>query len=107
MDVSDPFALKAPAQVHIPSLSQLAWVHCGGGKHILDLMGGGHITIEPVEGKWSVGFTPKLPRIGGEPRRGSPYGRTQQLAYADDAERAVRTADAYAERRLARTSLQQ
>lgn len=107
VDVSDPFALKAPRQAHIPAVSQLAWVHCGQGKHVLELMGGGHVTIEPIEDKWSVSFTPKLPRIGGAPRRGSPYGRVQQLAYADDAERAVRTADAYVERRVARNSLRQ
>ncbi|GMK56632.1 hypothetical protein CspeluHIS016_0304720 [Cutaneotrichosporon spelunceum] len=107
VDVSDPFGLKGPRHVHIPALSQLAWVHCGGGKHILELMGSGHITIEPTEDKWSVSFTPKLPRIGGAPRRGSPYGRVQQLAYADDAERAVRTADAYVERRVGHSSLRQ
>ncbi|BEI90319.1 uncharacterized protein CcaverHIS019_0303890 [Cutaneotrichosporon cavernicola] len=107
VDVSDPFALKAPNHVHIPALSQLAWFHCGGGKCVLELMGGGHITIEPIEEKWSVSFTPKLPRIGGAPRRGSPFGRVQQLAFADDADRAVRTADAYVERRLTRNTLRQ
>ncbi|KLT45993.1 P-loop containing nucleoside triphosphate hydrolase protein [Cutaneotrichosporon oleaginosum] len=107
VDISDPFALKSPKQVHIPALSHLSWVHCGQGKHVLELMGSGHLTIEPIDDKWSVSLTPKLPRIGGVPRRGSPYGRVVQLAYADDAERAVRTADAYVERRMARNSLQQ
>ncbi|BEJ13358.1 hypothetical protein CspHIS471_0305320 [Cutaneotrichosporon sp. HIS471] len=107
VDVSDPFALKAPNHVHIPALSQLAWFHCGGGKCVLELMGGGHVTIEPIEEKWSVSFTPKLPRIGGAPRRGSPFGRVQQLAFADDANRAVRTADAYVERRVTHNTLRQ
>lgn len=108
VDVSDPFGLAStPAQVHIPALSPLAWVYCGGGRHVLELMGGGFVTIEPAEGMWSVTMTPKLPRFeSGAPRRGSPYARVQQLAYADDEERAVRTADAYVERRVGRVLIQ-
>jgi ATP-dependent helicase IRC3 len=107
VDISDPFALQTPKHVHIPTLSQLSWVHCGQGKYVLELMGGGHVTIEPLGDKWSVSMTPKLPRIDGAPRKGSPFGRVIQLAYAEDAERAVRTADAYVERRVARTAFKQ
>lgn len=106
IDSSDPFGLSSssPPTSHIPALSPLAWVHCGGGRYILELMGAGHVTVEPVERQWSVSFTPKLPvwDADGRAKRGSPYARVQQLAYADDAERAVRTADAFVERRSKR-----
>lgn len=108
IDSSDPFGLASPSLQthHIPKLSTLAWVHCGGGRHVLELMGGGFVTIEPVEGKWSVTMTPKLPSFqDGAPRRGSPFARVQQIAFAEDAERAVRTADAYVERRVPRDLL--
>lgn len=55
------------------------------------------MTVQPVDTKWSVAFVMKLPH---EMATRSPYARPQQVAYADSLDRALETADKFAEKRV-------
>jgi ATP-dependent helicase IRC3 len=54
IDYDNPFVLvnqsTGTPSPHILQLSRNAWVDCGGGIHVLECLGKGHIRIEPVTG---------------------------------------------------------
>lgn len=63
--------------------------------------GSGYILIEPAEGPglWSITYRHRLPA---ELRRQSMYSRVQQIAQAEDLERALQTADKWVEKKMGR-----
>lgn len=65
------------------------------------MAGNGYMLVEPANGpgSWSITYRHKLPA---ELRRQSIYSRVQQIAQADDLERALQTADKWVEKRMGR-----
>lgn len=50
-EYDDPFSLVGDSSgvPHIAMLSKYSWVACGNDIYVLDLMGHGHIRVEPIE----------------------------------------------------------
>ncbi|KAL1410248.1 putative ATP-dependent helicase IRC3 [Vanrija albida] len=99
VDSDDPFRLREESAPVVARMTPNAWVACGRGRYILEMMGLGYLAIEATTGsQWSIAFVQKLPRELVAPGR-SPYGRKQHIAMADDIQRAFETADQFASRR--------
>ena len=52
LEYENPFSMVSEVSSgapHVATLSKYAWVGCGGDVYVLDLMGKGHVRIEPQE----------------------------------------------------------
>lgn len=78
---------------YIRGISPFAWVGVGHGKYILTTNSGSYLTVEPVDSRFVIKFTQKLP-AGMKSK--SPFARPRTVAEAEDFEHAVRAADTYA-----------
>ncbi|KAK8861366.1 hypothetical protein IAR55_002185 [Kwoniella newhampshirensis] len=102
IDVDDPFHIASHTRPIINRVSKNAWVACGKTKYILELIGNGYISIDPgTIGAWAITFRPSIP-TGVLTNTKSPFGRVRVVGHADDLERALQTADKYAERIVGR-----
>jgi ATP-dependent helicase IRC3 len=103
--------------VHIYGLSPLAWVACGNGIYVLELLKKGHIRIEPNNlcnslddevtepleasmAHYVATFSPAswVNTSGGA----SPFLRSRVLLFAENLAAAVKGADSYVEQRIFR-----
>ncbi|WWD16731.1 hypothetical protein CI109_101162 [Kwoniella shandongensis] len=102
IDEDDPFRIASSTRPIVDKASKNAWVVCGKTKYILELIGNGYISIDPgIIGAWAITFRPSIPS-GILTNTKSPFGRVRVVGHADDLERALQTADKYAERTLGR-----
>ncbi|RXK37471.1 hypothetical protein M231_05294 [Tremella mesenterica] len=102
IDNEDPFGLSSRSYIPVKRMSTNAWVYCGKDKYALELMGNhGWISIERQEDEdtWCITYRRKLSRYS---KSRIPFARPIIVAYADDLERAMKSADAFAEKKLGR-----
>ncbi|KAI9632391.1 P-loop containing nucleoside triphosphate hydrolase protein [Dioszegia hungarica] len=101
LDHDDPFRLAKKGDAPLAVMSNSAWVNCGKSRYILELLDQGYMLVEPSPAAeaaaWSVNYRQKLPAYLGH---FSP--KVRQVALADTLERALQTADRYAEKKVGR-----
>ena len=116
-DHEDPFHRADDEGRHIYSLSPLAWVPCGNGKYVLELLKKGHIRIVPdgmhttlairlklncfeesEKNRYTAWFTPAS--FHNKSEGAPPLLRSRALLKAANLAEAVRGADTYATRRV-------
>ncbi|KAG6851171.1 hypothetical protein H0H93_015181 [Arthromyces matolae] len=112
-EYEDPFSLVSDASgaPHISKLSNFAWVACGSDIYVLDLMGRGHIRVEPnnesaEEIIFRAHYTPAMfDRETAESLNMSPYLRSRHILSAETLSDAIRGCDTYVTHKLARGAM--
>ena len=127
IDYENPFSMVSEASsgaAHVATLSKYAWVGCGGDVYVLDLMGKGHVRIEPQEmpegiltyclysipaswpsaGKHFEGhFTPATPdKVTRSSFSLSPFMRSRKVLSAKTLDDALRGCDTYISSKIAK-----
>ncbi|KAL7419799.1 putative ATP-dependent helicase IRC3 [Cryptotrichosporon argae] len=104
IDSDDPFRVSPQGRA-LAQMTENAWVACGRGKYILELMGVGFLSIDQTApDRFTIAFVLKLPAEPERPRTRarSPYAARKHVGDAETLERALAGADAYAVRRVGR-----
>ena len=118
IDQDDPFRIASPTRPVLAMMSKNAWVACGRDRYVLEMLGifislpawvdsltwrgNGFITVDwhrSEDPPWSVTLRQRLPKMFGSK---APFARPRVIAHAEELERALQTADVFAERRLGR-----
>lgn len=104
IDHEDPFSLVGESEgaPHIATLSQNAWVGCGGDVYVLECLGKGYMRIEPAkvqEGEkthFEGRFVPAmLDKLTASSFHLSPFMRSRKVLTAENLSDAVRGCDTY------------
>ncbi|KAG6873031.1 hypothetical protein C0992_009142, partial [Termitomyces sp. T32_za158] len=92
-EYENPFSLFGDSSgvPNIATLSNNAWVACGGDVYVLDLLGEGHIKVEPIESIEGATFCAHFSQA-----------RRRQILSAATLSDAIRGCDTYAENKFAR-----
>ncbi|KAG5724657.1 putative ATP-dependent helicase IRC3 [Termitomyces sp. T112] len=108
-EYEDPFSLVGDSSgaPHISMLSKYAWVACGSDIYVLDLMGRGHIRVEPTESDEGVvihaHFTPTMfDKDTAQLLKLSPLLRRRHILSAETLSDAIRGCDTYVANKIAR-----
>jgi ATP-dependent helicase IRC3 len=127
IDHEDPFSLvgESSGAPHIATLSQHAWVGCGGDVYVLECLGKGHMRIEPAKEQDGMSipsgrifllimilgdnpyfegrFVPAmLDKITASSLHLSPFMRSRKVLTADNLSDAVRGCDTYVTSKVVR-----
>ncbi|KAF5384896.1 hypothetical protein D9615_001480 [Tricholomella constricta] len=112
IDYEDPFSLvnQASGAPHVSSLSNYAWVGCGGDVYVLECLGKGYIRIEPLESLdgnfFEAHFTPAmLDKHTAASLSLSPFMRSRRILSAETLSDAIRGCDTYVVNKIARGSM--
>jgi ATP-dependent helicase IRC3 len=110
VDFDDPFNFfdGASGAPHLAGLSPNAWVGCGGDVFVLELLGRGHVRVERVADAGEEGspafkgyYVPAaLDKGTARGLKISPFLRARQVLTADDLRTALRSCDAYVEKKV-------
>ncbi|KAG6885580.1 hypothetical protein C0993_012582 [Termitomyces sp. T159_Od127] len=102
IEYDDPFSLVGDSSglPHISTLSNNAWVACGGDIYVLDLLGRGHIRVEPTESidgaTFYAHFTPTAMYItSAQSLLKSPFLQNREILSAATLSDAIRGCDTY------------
>ncbi|KAG6862363.1 hypothetical protein C0995_011803 [Termitomyces sp. Mi166 len=108
-EYEDPFSLVGDSSgaPHIAILSKYAWVACGSDIYVLELMGKGHIRVEPTENMegtiFHAHFTPAVfDRDLARSLKVSPFLRSRHILSAETLSDTIRGCDTYVANRIAR-----
>ncbi|KAG6890363.1 hypothetical protein C0992_001953 [Termitomyces sp. T32_za158] len=108
-EYEDPFSLIGDSSgvPHIATLSNNAWVACGGDVYVLDLLGQGHIRVEPIESIEGATFCAHFTQAMMTPSlfKSTPFLRNRQILSAATLSDAIRGCDTYAANKFARGHL--
>jgi ATP-dependent helicase IRC3 len=107
-DYEDPFNFfdSASGAPHLHAYTPYAWVGCGADVYVLELLGRGHLRVEPLPaapgGPAFVGhYVPAaLDRGTAFELKISPFMRARKVLTADDLKTAIKSCDTYVEKKV-------
>jgi ATP-dependent helicase IRC3 len=108
-DYDDPFAFVQGSRgaPHLARLSPNSWVSCGADVYVLELLGRGHLRVQPAraeEGgpKFTAHYAPRTMSFGMRQAIGLQHGmqRARPVLDADSLEDAIRGCDQYAKQKV-------